>query len=98
VLGQQRRAELREHTTSRLVDEPSAHSNIVVWDSARRASTIATTLYEHAFVGEWRTDAGRSEAHRAGLVASSEFPSPLRRRNAAGPAIVFLIGADLPRA
>jgi hypothetical protein len=55
-------------------------------------SIIDATLYEHAFVGEWRTGTGKNEADPAGLVASSEFPSPLRRKYVTGLALGFLIG------
>jgi hypothetical protein len=41
---------------------------------------------EHAFAGEWRTGAGRNEADLAGSACVLRFPSPLRRRYAAGPA------------
>jgi hypothetical protein len=50
---------------------------------------------EHAFAGEWRTGAGRNEADLAGSACVLRFPSPLRRRYAAGPAYGSLIGARL---
>ena len=76
-----------------LVDKTCEFPYILV-GNPEAGELIVATLYEHAFVGEWRTGACRNEADPAGLVASSEFPSPLRRRYVAGPAFGFLIGAD----
>jgi hypothetical protein len=39
------------------------------------------------------TDGPTNEADYAGLACVLPFPSPLRRRYAAGPAFGFLIGA-----
>ena len=56
-------------------------------EQERRRSIIPPSV--HTFAREWRTARRRNEADLAGLVASSEFPSPLRRRYAAGPAFGF---------
>ena len=66
---------------SRRLDEPLAHPPLVLEQEQPRSSAGRTVTRRH-------------EADPAGLVASSELPSPLRRRYVAGPASGFLIGAE----
>ena len=47
-------------------------------------------LYEHAFALQWRTAARRDEADLVGPACVLRFPSPLRRRYVAGPALGLL--------
>jgi hypothetical protein len=77
----------------RLLQEPFPHTRAAerallrtcsssVWNTSSSIATERRTLLPP----RWRIDATGNEADLAGRLASSEFPSPLRRRYVAGSA------------